>query len=584
MRGALLGLGPVWLLVAAAASAQPANDTCLDARPIPGLPFAEQIDASGATNDLDDPTTCASLGSGASVWYVLDVPADGLLNLATVDSDYDTVLSVYEGTCGALLERACNDDYGPARTSLLDGLPVLAGEHLLIRIGAFAANAAGTLVLTAVLNAPSNDECTDAIEIQELPFFHETTNLGADRSPREPIGEDGICDFSATLWYRFTPDRDGVIVVDTAGSTFDTVLAAWAGECVAPELLTCNDDSLSLQANLGVPVTANVPVSFEVGGYAPYDYPSYEKHPEIGALQFHVAWAPSPGNDLCLAASPVALPATIEQYVPGATRDDAPASACGSGSASVWYEIVPTTGGVLSIDTTGSDYDTVLDVFSGSCDAPLFRDCNDDGPVVASSLALGVADGEHVLVAASAYAGGAGGNLVLNASIQPCVQDYQCAHPNRCIEGTCALGACTFAPVPGCCVVDAECDDGDPCTANACAENECAYQSSEGLDLATCRLLDDPATCPPDALREGLRRGLERRFARAAELRTRAEGSTKAATRERLLRRMSGRIRAALRKLNRAVGRGRATPECAGSIRDAFGDPDGSAPVLAIRR
>jgi hypothetical protein len=50
------------------------------------------------------------------------------------------------------------------------------------------------------------------------------------------------------------------------------------------------------------------------------------------------------------------------------TADDPPLSACerSAGSATVWYRYTPSSNVVLNIDTYGSDYDTMLAVWTGT--------------------------------------------------------------------------------------------------------------------------------------------------------------------------------------------------------------------------
>ncbi len=74
-------------------------------------------------------------------------------------------------------------------------------------------------------------------------------------------------------------------------------------------------------------------------------------------------------------------------------------------------------GGTFTFDTTGSAFDTVLTLRSGSCTGPSLG-CNDDivnGTVQASTLTLTLSAGQTVLVAIDGF-GGASGTFVLNVS------------------------------------------------------------------------------------------------------------------------------------------------------------------------
>ena len=90
--------------------------SCADATTIQSLPFNTTIDTTGAGESLTIRSRCAcptAIDASNSVWYTLTVPADGELTLDTCGSDFDTLVSVFTGSCGALVEAACNDDVGP---------------------------------------------------------------------------------------------------------------------------------------------------------------------------------------------------------------------------------------------------------------------------------------------------------------------------------------------------------------------------------------------------------------------------------------------------------------------------------------
>ncbi|HEU4388818.1 MAG TPA: hypothetical protein VFV34_13535 [Blastocatellia bacterium] len=90
----------------------PPNDLCQGARVIASLPFSDSQDISTATSSPDDPPTCANTVGSNTVWYSLTSPADTFYGIDTAGSSFDTVLSVYTGSCGSLVQMACSDDFG----------------------------------------------------------------------------------------------------------------------------------------------------------------------------------------------------------------------------------------------------------------------------------------------------------------------------------------------------------------------------------------------------------------------------------------------------------------------------------------
>lgn len=90
------------------------SDACQNPRPIASLPFQDTVDTSAATSAADDPVTCAASQGSNSIWYSLTAPANTWIGVDSSESNYDTVLSVYSGACGALNPVACNDDFAGA--------------------------------------------------------------------------------------------------------------------------------------------------------------------------------------------------------------------------------------------------------------------------------------------------------------------------------------------------------------------------------------------------------------------------------------------------------------------------------------
>jgi hypothetical protein len=109
----------------------------------------------------------------------------------------------------------------------------------------------------------------------------------------------------------------------------------------------------------------------------------------------------------------------------GATSETGEIGTCGSfpvvGNAhSVWYQYLATSGW-LTLNTLGSDYDTVLEVFSGPA-SPTFAAltsvaCNDDAAsgTRQSELTIPVSAGTHYYIVARTYGAGTGGNLNFSA-------------------------------------------------------------------------------------------------------------------------------------------------------------------------
>ncbi len=125
-----------------------ANDACANATLILSFPYADVVNTTAASTDPGDPLqSCTFNGpaqNSASVWYVLTAPGDGVIHATTTGSDYDTVLTAHVGSCGALSERACNDDFAAALQSDVQ-FAVSAGETILLEATSFGTTGGGSL-------------------------------------------------------------------------------------------------------------------------------------------------------------------------------------------------------------------------------------------------------------------------------------------------------------------------------------------------------------------------------------------------------------------------------------------------------
>ncbi|MCH9033456.1 MAG: hypothetical protein IID42_03010, partial [Planctomycetes bacterium] len=119
---------------------------------------------------------------------------------------------------------------------------------------------------------------------------------------------------------------------------------------------------------------------------------------------------------------------------------DGPAGACAAKGADVWIDYVPTCTGTATIDTCGSNFDTVLEAFDGcSCD-PLgtLLGCNDDdsgecGGTLQSSLSFPVTAGQCIKVRISGF-GGAEGTGTLHIGCTVCSEPGSCEMGNGGFE------------------------------------------------------------------------------------------------------------------------------------------------------
>jgi hypothetical protein len=218
--------------------APPPNDAIGQATPIAALPFADELDASGATRAPDDPFC---FGEGGTVWYALTLGTEARVELNTFGSDHDTTLAAYVDEAGDLVEISCNDDTRGLQSRIR--FTAAADTTYLIMVGAYGEedDNVGTLVLNAFERTtvgPNNDDIDQATPITALPFADELDTTEATRAPDDPVcvGE------GPTVWYVLTLDTETRVELNTFGSDYDTTLSAYVGERGSLQEIACNDD------------------------------------------------------------------------------------------------------------------------------------------------------------------------------------------------------------------------------------------------------------------------------------------------------------------------------------------------------
>ena len=232
----------------------PPNDLCENPIPVAldQIPFSDTQLTRGATMaEAEVASECAILEEGRSVWYSLtnDSGSEVEIFLKTDDSDYDTLLQVFRGTCQAPVSEVCNDDVSFFDLTSRVTFPAQPGETFLFKVTGFFETGGELVFNLDLIEEPENDDCQDAIQLgrSDLPFMDMIDTREASNEPLEPettCGDPDLPEQSHSVYYSFTNDFSLPVEIElsTAGSDYDTVVQVYTGTCQGPVPEVCNDD------------------------------------------------------------------------------------------------------------------------------------------------------------------------------------------------------------------------------------------------------------------------------------------------------------------------------------------------------
>ena len=339
----------------------PMNDDFAAATPLVGTAPSKAGSNVGATKEPGEPDHADNPG-GTSVWFTWTAPASGPYRVTTFGSTFDTLLAVYTGDdVAALTPVASNDDAGPLGTSATAFTAVAGTVYHLAVDGYDGATGNYQLNLQAVSGAPAITSLDPAVG-----------GAGTD--------------------------------VAIEGSGFLTTTGVRFNGVAAPGFLVNSDTQITVTAPTGV-TTGHVTVT-ATGGTA--------TSPGVFTV------VPRPGNDDFVDSIQLvgAAPLNVSGYTEGATKEAGePVIVAGdAGGHSVWFTWTAPVSGTVTVTTRGSDFDTLLGIYTGSTVSNLTPVAvNDDDPEggVTSAITLSVLRGTTYRIVIDG-ANGDAGNYVLN--------------------------------------------------------------------------------------------------------------------------------------------------------------------------
>jgi subtilisin family serine protease len=251
-----------------------------------------------------------------------------------------------------------------------------------------------------------NDNFDQAFLLPGIPAAVTGSNVDATKETGEPNhgGNPG----GRSVWWRLNVPSSGALKIDTFGSNFDTTLGVYSGTSVNNlAVLASNDDAGNgLQSQVFLSVFAGTTVYIAIDGFAG------DSGSIALSVDFTVAERPE-NDDFAQALSLSGLPVSTTGNNQNATKEQGEPNHGGQpGGTSVWWRWVSSDSGTISIDTFGSDFDTLLAVYTGTALNNLVTvTSNDDADTSLQSRVTFLATaGTAYYLAVDGY-GGAQGNV-----------------------------------------------------------------------------------------------------------------------------------------------------------------------------
>jgi len=236
--------------------------------------------------------------------------------------------------------------------------------------------------LNAIGATPLNDAWSAALKIAGDTATSTADNQYATKESGEPnhAGNAG----GHSLWWRWTAPGNGPVSVDTSGSGFDTLLGVYTGTSIGSlTAVASNDDS-------GAATTSAV--TFTAAAGTEYWIAVDGKNGAIGSVSLNLSFTPSlaPANDAFANATVISglsarvignnINATKEPGEPDFVYTDG-TGRTSAGGKSVWWKWTAPAGGQVFLSTGGTNFDTLLSVYTGTAVNALTWVASDDDPI-----------------------------------------------------------------------------------------------------------------------------------------------------------------------------------------------------------
>jgi gliding motility-associated-like protein len=214
---------------------------------------------SGATQSL---VGCSG-NADDDVWYSFVANSSLIHVLVQSSLQFDAVIQVFSGSCGALMPIICKDALGMGQNEELNLTGLTLGQTYYLRVYDYLPQNAGNFSVCLygeTASIPSNDEPCGALllpEVNTTCTYGIFTNVGASASINAPTPflcaegsspqQGGFSTNSKDVWFKLIVPETGNIHITSkpnigTGAITDGVMALYSGTCSNLTQIGCSDD------------------------------------------------------------------------------------------------------------------------------------------------------------------------------------------------------------------------------------------------------------------------------------------------------------------------------------------------------
>jgi len=388
--------------------AAPLNDTFIYSATLSGNEHFVVADNTGATAEPGEPNH-AGKAFGNSLWWSWTAPASGHVTVDTAGSFFHPLLAVYTGNAvNSLTLVASNYFEGsfdhPDRSKL--SFTATAGQQYRIVVDSVVDVDQGVLILYLRAGAlTENDAFANAWDIPPGTLSVSGSSVNATREAGEPdhgSGTDG-----RSIWWRWTAQTNGPVMLDTAGSPSNAVISVYTGNAL---------NALTLIAH-GAPFFDS---AFTFQGLAGTTYRIAVDHARDTGPIFLNFRQRAVNDNFANAILLTGAEVTALGENRGSTKETGEPNHAGiSGTRSVWWRWVAPSSGLYTLDVIGSSlgagpFKPVLAVYTGSAVGSLSAVASDNGvDGTASRLRFTATQGTTYRIAVGGNSANHGGDIAL---------------------------------------------------------------------------------------------------------------------------------------------------------------------------